>query len=166
MAIRLYFLRHGRADRERWEGSDFDRPLTAEGSERIWAEAKAMKRLDLGLDEILTSPLVRAEQTAAIVADTLKLRDKLTRDARLGPGFEIDRLANILREHREASALMLVGHEPSFGETVSRLIGGGMIVLKKGGLARVDLPDPGETRGELAWLLPPRLLLSRPAYAR
>jgi phosphohistidine phosphatase len=160
MAIRLYFLRHGpAADREQWEGSDFDRPLTAQGRERIEAEAKTLKRLDLRLDEILTSPLVRAEQTAVIVADALKMRDNLTRDARLGPGFEVDRLANILREHREASALMLVGHEPSFSETVSRLIGGGAIELRKGGLARVDLPDPAQAQGELAWLLPPRVLL-------
>jgi phosphohistidine phosphatase len=79
-------------------------------------------------------------------------------DRRLGPGFDIEQLAAILRDHASARALMLVGHEPSFSETISALIGGGRVVCKKGGLACVDLPDVSNLSGELLWLIPPRLL--------
>ena len=53
---------------------------------------------------------------------------------------------------------MVVGHEPDLSAAVAQLIGGGEVVLKKGGLARVDLPDGRGTRGELAWLATPALL--------
>ena len=156
----LYFLRHGQAgDAETWQGDDFDRPLTDEGRERMKLEAEAIKLLDLGLDRIVTSPLVRARQTAAIVADALQMRDALIEDQRLGPGFGLDQLANVLRDRARTSALMLVGHEPSFSATVSRLIGGAAIDFKKGALARVYLSDTSELEGELMWLVPPRVIL-------
>lgn len=52
---------------------------------------------------------------------------------------------------------MLVGHEPDFSETISRLIGG-HIVMKNGGLACLDLPDPKAMQGELLWRVPPKLM--------
>jgi phosphohistidine phosphatase len=159
-SVNLYFLRHGQAaDADAWRGNDFDRPLTGEGRERMALEAEAIKHLDLGLDRIVTSPLVRAQQTAAIVADALQMRDALVEDERLGAGFGLEGLANVLEARLRASALMLVGHEPSFSATVGRLIGGAAIDFKKGGLARVYLPDVSELKGELMWLVPPRVLL-------
>jgi phosphohistidine phosphatase len=118
-----------------------------------------MKRLGFALDVIVTSPLVRARQTAAIVAEALGLRDKLVEDERLGPGFDLVRLAEIVRAQRGADAVMLVGHEPSFSMTIGRLAGGGAIDVKKGSLARVDVADPSELRGELVWLIPPKVLV-------
>jgi len=156
----LYFLRHGQAaDGHAWRGHDFDRPLTDEGRERMALEADAIKHLDLGLNRIVTSPLVRAQQTAAIVADALQIRDTLVEDERLGPNFGLEQLANILHGHPRASALMLVGHEPSLSATIGRLIGGAAIDFKKGSLARVDLSGTLELKGELMWLVPPRVLL-------
>jgi phosphohistidine phosphatase len=160
--IKVYFLRHGKAEsRSEWRGDDGDRPLTAEGEEAMRREAKAMRALDLGLDAIVTSPLARARRTAEIVADGLGLSGRLEEDERLAHGFDAQRLEQILAAHATAGAVMVVGHEPDFSATVAELIGGGDIVMKKGGLARVDVTAPVAGGGELVWLLTPPLLGSR-----
>jgi phosphohistidine phosphatase len=159
-AANLYFLRHGEAaDADTWPGDDFDRPLTGEGRERMAFEAQAIKHLELGLDRIVTSPLVRAQQTAAIVAGALQIRGGLVEDEGLGANFGVERLADILRAHPKARALLLVGHEPSLSATIGRLIGGAAINMKKGSLARVDLSGTSKLEGKLMWLAPPRVLL-------
>jgi phosphohistidine phosphatase len=156
---RLYFLRHGlAADRGEWTGDDFERPLTARGKALMVREAETIAQLDLQLDLILTSPLVRALQTARIVAEALGMQEHLLADERLAPGFDTPALAEMLKERSDLSALMLVGHEPDFSETIGALIGGGRVVCKKGSLARVDLPDDGSLAGELVWLIPPGAL--------
>jgi phosphohistidine phosphatase len=156
----LYFLRHGDAgDAAAWRGADFDRPLSDEGRERMALEAEAIKQLDLAVDRIITSPLVRARQTAAIVADALQIRDTLVEDERLGSNFGLEQLADILDFRPRAKSVMLVGHEPSLSATVGRLIGGAAIDFKKGSLARVDLSDTFGLKGELMWLVPPKVLL-------
>jgi len=156
--MKLYFLRHGLAgDRETWAGGDFERPLTDAGKERMAREAATIAKLNLNLDVILTSPLVRAYQTAEIVARLLGMTDKLVKDERLGPGFSPDQLAGILQAYPEAKALMLVGHEPDFSQLIGKLIGGGRIMCKKGSLACVELNDKS-LQGELAWLIPPSVL--------
>lgn len=157
---RIHFLRHGRADRAAFTGSDDrQRPLTGLGRERMEREAAALADLDLGLDVILTSPLVRCRQTAEIVAAALGLDDELHETPLLQPGFDVDDLKQLLAEHADCGAVLLVGHEPDFSETVSRLTGGSNLLMKKGGLARVDLFSgfPG-LAGDLVWLLPPRIL--------
>ncbi len=157
--MKLYFLRHGLAkDRQDWKRDDSERPLTEEGQERMQRTAATIAGLELALDAILTSPLMRAHQTASIVAAALHAKDRLIVDNRLGAEFGIDRLAEILRDHPDSGSLMLVGHEPGMSETISAIIGGGRIVCKKGGLACVKLDHPSSLRGELLWLLPPRLL--------
>jgi phosphohistidine phosphatase len=157
--VRVFFLRHGPAgDPAQWHGSDDERPLTADGTERVAREAKAIARLKLELDVIITSPLVRAKQTAMLVADALKERKRMIEDARLGVDFDASRLSSVLAEHEDADRLMLVGHEPSMSQTIGQLVGGARIDLKKGGLALVDLPDPASRQGQLLWLVPPKLL--------
>ena len=123
-------------------------------------EASALALLRLPLDLIITSPLVRAQQTAEIVARRLNLMDALVEDERLAPGFGAAELGSIMREHRALTALMLVGHEPDFSTVIAACIGGGRVECKKGGLARVDFQDPSSLSGVLAWLLPPRVLVS------
>jgi phosphohistidine phosphatase len=157
--MRCYFLRHGiAAEAGEFHGRDFDRPLTDEGHERMVREAKTMAALSIELDVILSSPLVRAKQTAAIVAKELKVRDRLIEDTRLGLDFGPSPLASILKEHAQAKAILLVGHEPSMSHTVGRLIGGARIDFKKGSLALVDVPDPSTAGGELVWLIPAKVL--------
>lgn len=155
--MRLFFLRHGLAgDRAEWQGDDAKRPLTDEGKEKMKRTAITLATLDLGLDVIITSPLARAKQTAEIVAR--KLNCPLVEDKRLEPGFNDEQLQQILLDHPDANAVMLVGHEPDFSETISALIGGGRMVCKKGGLALVELPSAHSKRGELIWLVPPKIM--------
>lgn len=157
--MKLFFLRHGLAgERSEWKEDDAKRPLTEEGKEKIQGVAATIAKWDLDLDMIITSPYVRSFQTAEIVAHKLRLLDKLAEDDRVAYGFDADKLAKILAAYPKANALMFVGHEPDFSETISRLIGGGHIVMKKGGLACIDLPDPKTMQGELLWLVPPKLM--------
>lgn len=157
--MKCFFLRHGiAAEPDEWQGADFDRPLTDEGRKRMAREALTMAKLSLDLDIILTSPLVRAKQTAAIVAKELKARDRLVEDARLGLDFGPSPLADIFKEHAKEKAIMLVGHEPSMSQTIAHLVGGAKIDFKKGCLACVNVPDPLSPRGELVWLIPAKVL--------
>ena len=157
--MKLYFLRHGLAgESSEWKGADFARPLTEEGIAKMKRTAETCSRLELDLQLILSSPLVRAYQTAEIVARQFKMLDKLVKDDRLGPRFSIKFLSEILAEHSKADSLMLVGHEPSLSDTVGHLIGGGRIVFKKGALACVELSDASSLVGELVWLIPPKVL--------
>jgi phosphohistidine phosphatase len=159
-SVRLYFLRHGAAaDADTWRGSDFDRPLTDQGRERIALESHAIKHLNLALDRIVTSPFLRAKQTAAIVADVLKMQTAPVEDERLGANFGVEPLAGVLCAHPKECALMLVGHEPTFSATIGRLIGGAALEVKTGSLARVDLSDTMKLTGKLIWLAPPSILV-------
>ena len=154
----VYFLRHGPAgSRSEWQGPDGLRPLTDDGRKAVGRAAEALARAGVVVDVILTSPLVRARQTAEIAAAALGVvGDDLVDDERLAHGFGRTALAEILAEHRGQRALMVVGHEPEFSATIGEVTGGS-VVMKKAGVARVDL-DPAAVRGELVWLLAPRIL--------
>ncbi len=159
--MKCYFLRHGIAvDPEAWSGDDFDRPLTHEGRERMEREAKAIEDLSLDLDCIVTSPLLRAKQTAQIVAERLELTGKLVEDTRLGDGFNVERFAAIVRERATAKAIMLVGHEPSMSLTIGRAVGNASIELKKAALAGIEIGDPASPNGTLFCLIPPKVLVA------
>lgn len=107
-------------------------------------------------DAIVTSPKLRAAQTADIVATVLG-RTVLT-DERLAAGFGRAELAALLGE-LDASRPVLVGHDPDFSDLVSMLCGTASVPMKKGALVRIDVQapyDPGT--GVLRWLIPPDLL--------
>jgi phosphohistidine phosphatase len=160
--LKLYFLRHGEAgSRQDWRGEDFDRPLTAMGRKRMKREAASIRNLELPLDIIISSPLVRALQTAEIVAKGHGSATRLVTDGRLRPGFGPGHLAALLAEHRDARGVMLVGHEPDFSETISRVTGGGRLAMKKGALAYVEVEGRAPVKGTLVWLIPPKVLEAR-----
>ncbi|MGO9309073.1 MAG: phosphohistidine phosphatase SixA [Spirochaetia bacterium] len=157
--MELYFLRHGDAGAaEGWKGSDSERPLSSEGIARMEKEAAAIARLRPTFDVILTSPLVRARQTADIVAKKMHLATVTVVEERLAPGFAAAELEGILAERHALQGLLLVGHEPDFSRVISACIGGGRVECKKGSLARVDIDAPPALAGTLVWLLPPRVL--------
>ena len=117
--MELYFLRHGiAAPRADWQGDDSQRPLTVQGREEVVRMAGFLARLAPALDAIVTSPYLRATETAEIVAQHLNLQDKVVADERLEPGFDAGRLGKLLKKFPEAKALLLVGHEPDFTTTI------------------------------------------------
>ena len=157
--MKLYFLRHGEAGRrQEWRGNDSERPLTAAGKKRMKREAAGIRKLKLPLDLIISSPLVRALQTAEIVAKAHGATTRLITDGRLKPGFGSRHLAALVAEHRDAGGVMLVGHEPDFSETISRVTGGGRLTMKKGALAYVEVEGHASIKGTLGWLIPPKAL--------
>lgn len=154
--MELYFLRHGIAEDIAPDGGDGGRRLTEEGIAKMKAEARGLARLRLRLDVLLSSPLVRARQTAEIVARALDLELQLAEA--LAPGCDATRLLELLAVHRGAQRVMVVGHEPDFSAMIGELTGGSRVEMKKGGLGRVDLDVPEFRAGTLVWLLPPRAL--------
>jgi phosphohistidine phosphatase len=155
----LYFVRHGAAeDAQQWLGSDFDRPLTSKGRKQMVRVVKRLAEAEIEVDVIATSPLVRAQETAKIVAERLGV-ERVLEDSRLADGFDQRKLLDILRDLGVVEHLMLVGHEPTMSFTVGRIIGNARLDFKKGAIACVDLPDATSTSGTLLWLSPPKLLI-------
>jgi phosphohistidine phosphatase len=158
----LYLVRHGLAA-ERGENypDDTKRPLTSKGIQRMRQEGKALVALDVTFDVILTSPLVRARQTAEALAASFRDAPPIVNTPALAPGGThnaiIDELAK--QSHRR-KRIALVGHEPGIGELAGRLLGARKAVeFKKGAIARIDvtaLPMAGP--GLLRWFLTPRVL--------
>ncbi len=148
--MKLYLLRHGKADWPNWDKPDDDRPLTDEGRKQLAAVAKMLARLEIA-PVILTSPLPRASQTAEIAGK--HLREKIRVEPLLRPGFDAGKLKKILQDF-SGDSLMIVGHEPDFTRTIFQLTGGDA-KLPKAGVALVDL-DISSMKGELRWLVPPK----------
>jgi phosphohistidine phosphatase len=155
----LYFFRHGPAGaRDAWAGEDADRPLTDKGRDLTQRVARRLAATGLMVDTVVTSPYVRAVQTAGIVAEALHVATAIEQDDLLRPGFDLAGLTRILERHGDAERLMLVGHEGDFSAAVGQLVGSADLVLRKSGIAMVELPDPAVARGTLRWLVPPALL--------
>lgn len=162
-SVQLYFVRHGDAgDKRKWKGPDAERPLSAKGLQACRLTADHFAKVIPGRPPvILTSPLVRAAQTAAIAARALGAEDSVVVDERLDHGFDPRRLRGILADYANQDTLVLVGHEPSMSRVIAVIVGcdgSGDIDLKKGGVAHVVLPDRGKLRGTLKFLVTPALL--------
>ena len=158
--MRLYLLRHAPAvSRDAWDGPDELRPLSADGEALARAVAVRLHGLRLCIDVAVTSPHERASRTAVLVCEALGGTVPLIEDRRLTPAwFTPATLADMLLEHRQADAVLLVGHEPSMTEVLAYTVGGGRFNLKKGGLARVDLDPEAPRSGVLKLLATPGLL--------
>jgi len=141
--MHLYIVRHGPAvEPNEWGGSEVERPLTPHGKQVVLRVAERLAAMKVAVDAIVTSPYVRARETAEIIARTLDRDDRLEEDGRLSPGFGIADLMSLLADYSEVSGLMIVGHEPDLGQAICEFIGAERLKMKKGGVALVDLPDP------------------------
>jgi phosphohistidine phosphatase len=163
--MNLYLLRHGIAVEPGTAGYELDseRPLTARGKNRLRAAARAMKKLALSFDLILSSPFLRAKQTAEIIAKDLKLRKQLAFSDDLTPAGNPRLLIQQLNQCRpEPESVLLVGHEPYLGKLVALLASGNTsleIDFKKGGLCKLEVEFLQYGRcAKLVWLLTPRLM--------
>ncbi len=162
----LYILRHAIAVERGTPGykDDSQRPLTEKGAKKMRRIAKGMLALDLSLDGILSSPFIRAKQTAEIVAGAFHAMKKLEFTSHLEVGGDPEKLIEAINEdHGSNSSLVLVGHEPYLSGLVSMLIVGADnldIMMKKGGLCKLSVAGLRYGRcATLEWLLSPGQLV-------
>lgn len=154
--LELYLVRHADAgDSALWTGDDRERPLSKKGRRQAKALARTLKDLGLRVDALISSPLIRAAQTAKPIAKATGV--EVLTDERLGYAFGKQELADLVAGlGADAQRVVLVGHDPGFTDVAS-LLAGTDISMAKGALARIDLADR-EVRagaGDLRWLLPP-----------
>jgi phosphohistidine phosphatase len=162
-AYQLFLIRHGVAEErgDAWP-DDAKRPLSEEGIERFQKSARGLARLDVWIDVVLTSPLVRARQTAEIVASAFDPRPSIVTIESLAPGGSYASLVADLEKHGRKTRIALVGHEPGIGELGARLIGSRhSFEFKKGAVCRIDVDEiPPVGPGDLRWFLTPKVMAS------
>jgi phosphohistidine phosphatase len=157
----VYLMRHGIAEDQAPLGRDADRELTREGTLRTAMVAKGLHRLGLTFDRIVSSPYVRARQTAEIVARVVGYETDLVFDERLVPHARFDDLNDMIRENSDAASLLLAGHEPSMSGFISGLCADGRlrIDVRKASVTAIEINAfSPRASGMLLWSLPPKLV--------
>lgn len=154
----LYFLRHANAGESLANlKQDEKRPLDDLGIEQSQRMGKVMAALGIELNAIITSPLQRAKQTAALVANLLGFNQSLLLENCLRPDAKFEDFRELMRRHAKQNAIMVVGHNPTLSEFLSLLVSdeatGVTIELKKGALAKVEID---KRRPVLQWMLTPK----------
>lgn len=161
--MELFILRHGEAG-QRSPSSDKIRPLTSAGKAEIFEIAKALKTIGLKFDLVVTSPLKRAYDTAMIVSDVFNIGSKVQVWNELAPEGKRSEVYRKISTIREEYSVLIVGHQPLLGEMVNEIIHKSKsspcnFLLKKGGVVRIRLLRKSNIpKGELKWLLSPRIL--------
>jgi phosphohistidine phosphatase len=161
--MQLYIVRHGIAiDREDPKcPADPDRFLTEDGIEKTKEVAKGLAKISEAADLMLTSPYVRAAQTAEIVADALDYaKQKIRKSEALLPGAEPQQLFRELGKNKDLSVVFVFGHAPHLDELLATAVGSKhhISALKKAGVALVELKRLVPPNGQLVWLATPKLL--------
>ena len=153
----VYILRHGKAEDAGPGIVDADRRLTKKGREEAAAAGRWIAEQELRFDLIAASPLLRAQETAALVAEVLDIQNRLVLWNVLAPGGNTDAVCRLISKHPGISSILLVGHEPLLSSLISRIITGDEnagIVMSKGALAKIKaFSYTGHPSGELVWLI-------------
>lgn len=165
-SINLYLIRHGIAADPADYSRDEDRPLTDEGKKKTQKIAAHLHdAFNLHFDLILTSPLVRAQQTAEILHKA-SLAAKIEESPHLAPAGDIKTWLEWLEKWQQtgSNSLALVGHQPNLGNWAETLTWGqpkGSLIVKKAGIIGLALPETGSPLGRslMFWLTPPKFLL-------
>lgn len=153
----VYFLRHAEAEDD--AGSDFVRKLTSKGLEQAAKAGKFLRRAGMVPELIVTSPLVRARQTAEIVANALEV--DLVEERWVACGMSAATLRQELVAHEGKASILLVGHEPDFSEVISDLIGlqdPRALHIRKASLTAVEWIPAQRGAAQLQFLVPARLM--------
>jgi phosphohistidine phosphatase len=157
--MQLWLVRHAiAAERSEFDGPDAERPLTPKGRRRIRQFCDCLAGQTAMPDAIYTSPLVRAAQTATILAKSagLKKNEVVSTDL-LSPGVDVRELVEFVRI-QPAECVALVGHEPDMSHILTELVGGGLFRFGKGFVAAVDFTSAPEIgAGRLCWFVGPKL---------
>jgi phosphohistidine phosphatase len=154
--VDIWLLRHAAAEDRSGSGRDADRALTSDGRNRAREVARGLAALEPGIERVVTSPYVRARQTAEPAAAALGLGREISESRALEPERDPE---EILRElAADPRDVLLVGHQPHLGALLGLLVGGkGVeIPMKKASIARIELT--GRWAGTLKAYLPPRVL--------
>jgi phosphohistidine phosphatase len=163
--MNLYIIRHAIAVARGTPGyeEDSQRPLTDKGRKKMKKIVEGIRQLGIRFDTILSSPYLRARDTAKIVADEYEMRDKILFTDNLIPPGDFDQLIAEINEKYRVDHLALVGHEPMLSQFISYLIAGNTstdITLKKGGIGCLSAGQLGtEQHATLKWLLTPGILV-------
>lgn len=152
--MRLYFFRHGEAE-DGMDKDDYDRVLTERGAARVKTAAKGLRKLGIKPAKLYSSPRIRARQTADILSDVLGVPVDERPEVDY-PQFDVEKVARLIADLPQDSDVFFVGHEPTFSEAVNALTQG-LIEMKKGGVARVDITGRDPLRGLLVWLIAPKV---------
>lgn len=155
----LHLLRHAHAgDPERWDAPDAARPLSEKGRRQAARLGALLAAMDEPPDLFVTSPKVRAAQTAELVAEAIGAA--VVVDARLAGGLDVRAVEDILLESApDAARPCLVGHDPDFSGILGDLLGIAPVPMRKGAIARIDVARPiAYGRGVLRWLVPPEVV--------
>lgn len=158
--MEVYLLRHGIAEDHAASGRDADRVLTEEGKRKLQKVMDRARKAGVNPTLILSSPLLRAIETAQIAAEALEYKSEIARSNALLPNAAPRDVWAEIRAHRDEPSILLAGHEPLFSQTVAYLLGStrAMVEFKKGALIRVDFAALGaEPRGVLEWMLTPKV---------
>jgi len=163
--MQIWLVRHAAAaDRDEFQGPDAQRPLTSKGSKKFETLATSLCAAVASPKVIVTSPLLRAVQTAEILAEAAGLKGRhIDVQPQLAPGATADALCELAARHA-ADVVALVGHQPDLGHALSLLVGGGNFDVGKGCIAAVEFPaGPRLGSGWLKWFVGPKLLDGRQA---
>lgn len=161
----LYILRHAIAgDRESFDGPDSERPLTKEGAKKMRRIAKESKKLNLKFDVILSSPFLRAKQTAEIMAEEFHRENVLKFSSHLKVGGNPAALVHEIKtSYKKFDRILLVGHEPYLSGLISMLVSGKTdmsITMKKGGVCNLSVESLRYGRcATLEWLMAPAQII-------
>ena len=153
----LYLLRHGEAEPRSASVAEARRQLTEKGRRDVGRVIERSQTVKVKPGLILSSPYIRARQTADIAAEILKV--KVEESSQLLPSVEPHLIWDELREHADTQEIMLVGHEPHMSRLVSFLLMTMLAIdFKKGALIRVEVDNPpAQPHGVLKWILTPKL---------
>jgi phosphohistidine phosphatase len=157
--MEIYLMQHGpNLPKEQ----DPDEGLTPEGDARIHASGKALKKMGISLDVIVSSPKKRSKQTAAIVAEETGFPpEKIIETEKVKPMTPPEETIKALREYGANKRVLIAGHLPSLAEVASSLLTAGshaIIAFERGGCCRIDVEDLPTHSGHLRWYLTPEQL--------
>jgi phosphohistidine phosphatase len=155
--MRVYILRHAIAEDSN-PGGDEKRALTEEGRKKMRDAAAGFARLEQEIDIVYSSPLVRAVQTAEIVAKAIGHPGKVEIMKELSPGFAPREVAERLQAEKKMRSVILSGHEPNCSQLTSFLLGDAQFQFKKGAICLIETDSCEAESGILIWHLSPQSL--------
>jgi phosphohistidine phosphatase len=163
--MRIYLVRHSEAMNRVPPMPDEARCLSARGRVSFREMARRFREAGGKPSRILTSPLIRAVQTAEILSEAIRYEGEVLADPRLSPGFDVAKLNAVLDDCPAETEIAIVGHEPDLGDILTRLLSLPQgVAMRKGSIAALDLPiGAPSSRARLVWLLAGERRIEDPA---